>query len=114
LWYNAAELFVYPSLFEGFGLPPLEAMACGTPVIVCNTSSLPEVVGDAGIKVSPGDVPALAGAISAMLHDPASRAEWQERGLVQARRFSWHKAARQTVRVYERALNWRGRGKRDV
>jgi glycosyltransferase involved in cell wall biosynthesis len=104
LWYNAAELFVYPSLFEGFGLPPLEAMACGTPVIVCNTSSLPEVVGDAGIKVPPGDVSALAQAIAAMLHDQAGRAAWQERGLVQAERFSWHAAARQTVRVYERAL----------
>lgn len=108
LWYNAAELFVYPSLFEGFGLPPLEAMACGTPVIVSDTSSLPEVVGDAGVKVPPGDVPALAEAMATMLCDPIARTEWQERGLAQAARFSWPETARQTVRIYERALNMGG------
>lgn len=114
LWYNAAELFAYPSLFEGFGLPPLEAMACGTPVIVFDTSSLPEVVGHAGVKVPPGDVAALAEAMGALLHDPQARADWRERGLAQAARFSWHAAARQTIRVYERALNMGGRDKRDV
>jgi glycosyltransferase involved in cell wall biosynthesis len=105
LWYNAAELFVYPSLFEGFGLPPLEAMACGAPVIVSDTSSLPEVVGDAGVKVPPGDVPSLADAMAAMLRHPTVRADWRHRGLDRAARFSWPEAARQTVRVYERALD---------
>lgn len=105
LWYNTAELFVYPSLFEGFGLPPLEAMACGTPVIVSDTSSLPEVVGDAGIKVPPGNVAALADAMAAMLCDPAVRAEWKQRGLAQAARFSWRETAQQTIHVYERALD---------
>jgi len=104
-WYNAAELFVYPSLFEGFGLPPLEAMACGTPVIVSDTSSLPEVVGDAGIQVPPGDVMALAEAMAALLHDPVARVDRRERGLARAARFSWRSAAQQTIHVYERALN---------
>jgi glycosyltransferase involved in cell wall biosynthesis len=113
-WYNAAELFVYPSLFEGFGLPPLEAMACGTPVIVSNSSSLPEVVGDAGVKVPPGDVMALAEAMAAILHDPVARADWRERGLGQAAGFSWQAAARQTVRVYERALDMEGGGEQGV
>jgi glycosyltransferase involved in cell wall biosynthesis len=107
LWYNAAETFVYPSLFEGFGLPPLEAMACGTPVIVSDTSSLPEVVGEAGIRVPPDDVVALAEAMAATLDDSAARAEWRKRGLARAARFSWHKTAQQTVCVYERALNAR-------
>ncbi len=110
LWYNAAEFFVYPSLFEGFGLPPLEAMACGAPVIVCDTSSLPEVVGEAGIRVPPGDVTALAEAMAAMLCDSVGRADCRERGLARAARFSWHETARQTVRVYERALSAERKG----
>jgi glycosyltransferase involved in cell wall biosynthesis len=110
LWYNAAELFVYPSLFEGFGLPPLEAMACGTPVIVSDTSSLPEVVGDGGVTVPPTDVEALTDAMAAMLKAPAVRADWQHRGLDRAARFSWRETARQTVRVYERALDTGGKG----
>jgi glycosyltransferase involved in cell wall biosynthesis len=114
LWYNAAEFFVYPSLFEGFGLPPLEAMACGTPVVVSDTSSLPEVVGDAGIKVPPTDVAALADAMAAMHHDSAARADWRQRGLDRAARFSWRETARRTVSVYGRVLDV-GRGdKRDV
>ena len=104
LWYNAAEIFVYPSLFEGFGLPPLEAMACGTPAIVSDTSSLPEVVGDAGRQVPPDDVAALAEAMATLLGDPVLRAECRQRGLERAARFSWDTAARQTVRAYERAL----------
>jgi glycosyltransferase involved in cell wall biosynthesis len=108
LWYDAAELFVYPSLFEGFGLPPLEAMACGTPVIVSDTSSLPEVVGDSGVTVPPTDTAALADAIATMLGDPAIRADWQHRGLDRAARFSWRETARKTARVYERAMSKRG------
>jgi glycosyltransferase involved in cell wall biosynthesis len=115
LWYSAAEIFIYPSLFEGFGLPPLEAMACGTPVIVSDTSSLPEVVGDAGLKVPPTDATALAEAMATLLHHPATRAEWRERGLKQAARFSWLDTARQTVHVYERALLAKGEeGERDA
>jgi len=105
LWYSAAQLFVYPSLYEGFGLPPLEAMACGTPVIVSNTSSLPEVVGEAGVTVPPTDVEALSEAMAAMLGDAAICADWQRRGRERAARFSWRETARQTVRVYERALD---------
>jgi glycosyltransferase involved in cell wall biosynthesis len=108
LWYNVAELFVYPSLYEGFGLPPLEAMACGTPVITSNVSSLPEVVGEAGLTVDPMDSEGLAETINQMLDDGALRQSMRERGLARASRFSWTKAARETVRVYRRALDRRG------
>jgi glycosyltransferase involved in cell wall biosynthesis len=104
LWYNAAELFVYPSLYEGFGLPPLEAMACGTPVITSNVSSLPEVVGEAGLTVDPMDSEGLAEAMSQVLGDGALRQSMQERGLARAGLFSWAKAAQETVEVYRRAL----------
>jgi len=104
LWYNAAELFVYPSLYEGFGLPPLEAMACGTPVITSNVSSLPEVVGEAGLTVDPMNSKGLAEAINQVLGDGALRQSMRERGLARASRFSWAKAARETVGVYRRAL----------
>jgi glycosyltransferase involved in cell wall biosynthesis len=104
LWYNAAELFVYPSLYEGFGLPPLEAMACGTPVVTASTSSLPEVVGDAGLIVDPLDVEGLREAIRRVLDDGALRQEMRERGLQRARGFSWSKAAQETVQVYRQAM----------
>lgn len=104
LWYNAAELFVYPSLYEGFGLPPLEAMACGTPVIAANTSSLPEVVGQAGLTVDPLDVEGLAEAMRLVLGDETLRQEMRERGLQRARGFSWTKTAQETVQVYRRAM----------
>ncbi len=104
LWYNAAELFVYPSLYEGFGLPPLEAMACGTPVVAANTSSLPEVVGEAGLTVDPLDVEGLAEAMRRALSDEALRQEMRERGLQRAKGFSWTKTARETVQVYRRAM----------
>jgi glycosyltransferase involved in cell wall biosynthesis len=104
LWYNAAELFVYPSLYEGFGLPPLEAMACGTPVITSNVSSLPEVVGEAGLTVDPTDSRGLAEAMNQVLGDRALRQSMRERGLTRAGRFSWAKAARETIAVYRRAL----------
>lgn len=105
LWYNAAELFVYPSLYEGFGLPPLEAMACGTPVITSKVSSLPEVVGEAGLTVDPMDSEGLAEAMSQVLGDRALRQSMRERGLARTGRFSWAKAAQETVEVYRRALS---------
>ncbi|MGA9347412.1 MAG: glycosyltransferase family 1 protein [Anaerolineae bacterium] len=104
LWYNAAELFVYPSLYEGFGLPPLEAMACGTPVVTANTASLPEVVGEAGLTVDPLDVEALAEAMRRALNDETLRQEMRERGLQRAKGFSWTKTAQETVQVYRRAM----------
>ena len=91
--YSGADLFLYPSLYEGFGLPPLEAMQCGTPVITSNPSSLPEVVGDAGIMVDPTSVDAIAGAISQVLDDPDLRHELSEKGLLRAASFSWRKTA---------------------
>jgi glycosyltransferase involved in cell wall biosynthesis len=103
LWYNAADLFVYPSQYEGFGFPPLEAMACGTPVITSTTSSLPEVVGDAGITVQPNDVEALATAMERVLMNPALAQEMRARGLIRASSFSWMATARECVRAYHDA-----------
>ncbi len=100
--FAACDAFVFPSLYEGFGLPPLEAMACGAPVICSNTSSLPEVVGDAALLVNPRDVGALAAAIERVITDAALRAEMHARGLANAARFSWEQAARETIAVYER------------
>ena len=104
LLYNAAGLFVYPSLFEGFGLPVLEAMACGAPVICSNVSSLPEVTGDAALLVSPDDVPGLAEAMRGVWEDLELRRDMVARGLARARGFTWERVARQTIRTYERAL----------
>lgn len=104
LWYNAAEIFVFPSLYEGFGLTPLEAMACGTPVIVSSASSLPEVVGDAGLIVEPQDVEGLAEAIAQLLDDPALRKELGAAGRRRAREFTWPKTAQKTASVYRQAL----------
>jgi len=99
--YSAAELFVFPSLYEGFGLPVLEAMACGTPVVCSNTSSLPEVAGDAALLVDPTDVCALAGAMERALRDETLRATLRVRGIERARRFTWARAAQETMQVYE-------------
>lgn len=104
LWYAAATVFVFPSIYEGFGMPPLEAMACGTPVITSNTSSLPEVVGDAGLMVSPTDPVALAEAIRRVLVDADLRAELRQRGLARARRFSWADTAAKTLVAYREAI----------
>jgi glycosyltransferase involved in cell wall biosynthesis len=104
LWYNAAELFVYPSLFEGFGLPVLEAMACGTPAITSNVSSLPEVAGDAALTITPTDTRALSAAMTQVLCDAALRAQLRERGLRQAAQFSWQRTAQQTAQVYADVL----------
>ncbi|HET6454025.1 MAG TPA: glycosyltransferase family 1 protein [Armatimonadota bacterium] len=102
--YSAAAVFVYPSLYEGFGLPPLEAMACGTPVITSNASSLPEVVGDAGIMVDPHDAQALAEAILRVMRDPDLRQEMSEKGIERAKQFSWQQTARLTLQAYHDAL----------
>jgi glycosyltransferase involved in cell wall biosynthesis len=104
LWYNAADLFVYPSLYEGFGLPPLEAMACGTPVVVSNTSSLPEVVGDAGMLVDPTDAEQIARAMERLLTDGDLRDSLRARGLERARTFTWQRTAGDTVTVYNLAV----------
>jgi glycosyltransferase involved in cell wall biosynthesis len=100
LWYSAATCFCYPSLYEGFGLPPLEAMACGVPVIASDVASLPEVVGDAGLTVSPLDTAALSSEMRKVLSSPSLRAELAARGRAQALRFSWNEAARQTAQIY--------------
>jgi glycosyltransferase involved in cell wall biosynthesis len=99
--YGAADVFVYPSLYEGFGLPVAEAMACGTPVVASNASSLPEVAGDAAVLVDPHDETALADAVRRVLTDPALRETLRTRGLQQARRFTWERCARETLSVYE-------------
>ncbi len=107
LWYNAARLFVYPSLYEGFGLPVLEAMACGTPVITSNAASIPEVAGAAALQVHPGDPEELAEAVRETLGDDARREAMRAAGLEQARRFSWRRMADATVRCYEAAVGAR-------
>jgi glycosyltransferase involved in cell wall biosynthesis len=100
LWYAAATVFVFPSIYEGFGMPPLEAMACGTPVITSNSSSLPEVVGDAGITLPPHDPAGFAEALDRVLRDADLRQDLRERGLVQATRFSWRTTAERTLAAY--------------
>jgi glycosyltransferase involved in cell wall biosynthesis len=99
-WYSAATLFVYPSLYEGFGLPVLEAMACGTPVITANRSALPEVAGEAAVLVDPTDASALAGAIAALAADERRRAFLARAGLARARAFTWERTARATAEAY--------------
>ena len=101
-WYRGAAVFVYPSLMEGFGLPVLEAMACGAPVVTSNISSLPEVAGDAALLVDPYNVEALADALLGLLDNDALAAELRARGLKQAARFSWSRTAEQTAAIYRR------------
>ncbi|MCL5074915.1 MAG: glycosyltransferase family 4 protein [Chloroflexi bacterium] len=100
--YNLADLFVFPSLYEGFGLPPLESMACGTPVVCSNTSSLPEVVGQAAITVDPYDVTQLSEAMVRVLQDNRLRDDLSAKGLRRAGQFSWTEIAQQIVSIYER------------
>jgi alpha-1,3-rhamnosyl/mannosyltransferase len=102
--YSGARAFVYPSIYEGFGLPPLEAMACGAPVIVSDRTSLPEVVGGAGMRVDPQDDAGLATRLQALLEDDALRARHAEAGIAQAKRFTWAACAAATLAEYRRAL----------
>lgn len=104
LWYGAAQLLVLPSLYEGFGLPLVEAMACGCPVLAANVSSLPEAVGEAGLLFAPQDVDELAERMTAVLQDEALRATMVAKGLAQARQFSWERAGVETTVSYQRAL----------
>jgi glycosyltransferase involved in cell wall biosynthesis len=101
---NCAEVFAYPSVFEGFGLPPLEAMACGVPVACSNASSLPEVTGAAALSLPPGDVAAWVTALDRLLSEAALRADLRTRGLARARNFTWAAAAARTQAVYQRVL----------
>jgi glycosyltransferase involved in cell wall biosynthesis len=103
--YTGALCFAYPSYFEGFGLPPLEAMSCGTPVLAGNLTSLPEVVGDAGLLIDPFDTGALARALARLIDDAALRAQLRERGLQRARAFDWRDTARMTLQVYRRVIS---------
>ena len=111
-FYAGADVFVYPSLYETFGLTVLEAMACGTPVIASNTTSLPEVVGDAGLMVDPEDVQALKQAVYSVISDGDLYRHLVSRGLDRASHFSWERTARETVKVYERAVALRDRRRR--
>jgi glycosyltransferase involved in cell wall biosynthesis len=101
--YQSAALFVFPSLYEGFGLPPLEAMAAGVPVVASNRSSIPEVVGEAGILVNPDDVSAIARAMDAVLSDAELSRRMQQQGIERSHRFTWEKTAEQTLAVYQAA-----------
>jgi glycosyltransferase involved in cell wall biosynthesis len=101
--YRAARAFVYPSLFEGFGLPPLEAMACGTPVVTSDVSSLPEITGDAALLIDPNDERALANALVEVVNNDRLRAELREKGIAQAKKFTWRDAAEKTLRLYQEA-----------
>jgi glycosyltransferase involved in cell wall biosynthesis len=101
LLYSAATLLVHPSLYEGFGLPPLEAMACGTPVVYADTSSLTEVIGNAGFAVSPASAKSLASGIQDLLENEQLRRSFSERGIQHAQQFSWQNAGRKVLEIYK-------------
>jgi glycosyltransferase involved in cell wall biosynthesis len=103
--YRLAQAFVFPSLYEGFGFPPLEAMASGTAVVTSNVSSLPEVVGDAALLIDPLDPAALAAAMSQVLGDDVLRADLVRRGHIRAQAFSWARAADDTRAVYRQVID---------
>jgi glycosyltransferase involved in cell wall biosynthesis len=100
IFYDVAEIFVFPSLYEGFGLPPLEAMAHGTPVVTSNTSSLPEVAGNAALLVNPENVFEIRRALQRVLLDPAMRTLMKQRGYEQAQRFSWTASVSRILEIY--------------
>lgn len=101
LLYNLAKVFVFPSYYEGFGLPPLEAISCGTPVIASNSASLPEVVGESAILVEPNDVNGFTEAMKNVLTDESLRKQMSQKGIEQSKKFSWEKAAKETLDVYK-------------
>ena len=107
--YSGATAFIFPSLFEGFGLQPLEAMQCGTPVIISNTTSLPEVVGDAGITVDPLDEEAICQAMLSVATDRNLAQMLSQKGLERAKNFSWAKCANDTADVYRKILSLRSK-----
>ncbi len=104
LWYNAASMLIYPSFYEGFGMPALEAMACGTPVVVANNSSLPEVVGEAGRLFDPDDIQALAEHIVTVLDDQEIVATMRQKGMKQARLYNWSESGQKLNSIYMKAL----------
>lgn len=101
LVYGGADVFIYPSLYEGFGIPLLEAMACGVPVITSSISSMPEVVGDAGVVIDPYSIEAIGAALVDMLRDNGMREELRARGLQRVQHFTWERMARETLQVYK-------------
>jgi glycosyltransferase involved in cell wall biosynthesis len=103
--YSMADIFAFPSFFEGFGIPPIEAMACGAPVITSNTSSLPEVVGDAAIQIDPHDIDALAHAITQLLEDEPLREELRQKGYQRVQHYTWEASARKMLDIYNRLYN---------
>jgi glycosyltransferase involved in cell wall biosynthesis len=104
-FYRGAVAFIFPSLYEGFGLPPLEAMACGTPVLTSNVTSIPEVVGDAALMVDPYDVEAIASGIKRLVEDSQLRKELSQKGIARAKLFSWDKTAELTWKVLKEAID---------
>lgn len=105
LWYNAAQAFAYVSLYEGFGMPALEAMACGTPTVASASTSLPEVCGKGALLVPPTDEASLAEALHLLVTNESLRRELRGRGIAQAAKFPWSETARRTAEVYQQALN---------
>jgi glycosyltransferase involved in cell wall biosynthesis len=103
--YSGAIVFIYPSFCEGFGLPPLEAMQCGIPVITSNTSSLPEVVGDAGIMLDPTNTDGLCQSMLEIYNKPSLREAMSLKSLEQAKKFSWDKCTKETIAAYKTALS---------
>jgi glycosyltransferase involved in cell wall biosynthesis len=104
LWYNSASILAFPSVYEGFGMPVVEAMACGTPVVAAKSSSIPEACGEAALYFNPENVGALTDRLSAILDDTNLAAAMRKKGLAQARLFSWQRAGQETAHVYRRAL----------
>jgi glycosyltransferase involved in cell wall biosynthesis len=102
--YAGASLFVYPSLYEGFGMPLLEAMASGVPIVASRTSSIPEVVGDAGVLVDPLSISDISEAILKLLNNSSLRSSFREKGIQRAKQFTWERAAQETLRVYQEII----------